>query len=1010
MQKPEGLPVRIRSLKDELSRLIKAIEGRSIRFNGQDQLLLAESHALESEAARLTKAIEGCTVPNTAPAQPQKQIAVPSPSVTPFPQVRAVLPPDSPIRTMTAEDKIALFMSFFKGREDVFARRWENKAGDKSGYQPVCANLWVEGTCPKKAKVKISCPDCPARKFRALTVDDISAHLTGGDAKAKDVIGLYAIRADNTCFFLCADFDDKNCEHGYQNDVRAYVSVCKDWGIHSLVERSRSGNGAHVWIFFAEAVPAGKARRLGDAILTESMNRDAQMSFKSYDRFFPNQDFLPAGGFGNLVALPLQGRARRKGNSVFVDTDFQAYPDPWLVLKNTVKVTAAELDTLLAEHSDYRKPFGILTETAGEDQAWKMPDPEPDFIGSLPDKITITRDNVLLVPRAHLPAAAVNRLKRIAAFKNPEFFKKLRMNLSTYGLPRVLSYADVMPEYVALPRGCEDAVTEFFKDGGVEVQFSDRTNRGQPIDVSFKGELRPEQQEAVRHMTAHVNGVLFANTAFGKTVTAIGMIAALKTSTLILVNSVALLEQWQASLERFLEIRTRPQVIPGARRKKSADSPIGTLHSSKNRLHGIIDIALLQSCENDGEPKPFLKEYGMVIIDECHHVAAPKFNHALREINASRVYGLTATPLRQDGHQPIIFMQCGPVRFKSKEAAAADPASEVIRLLIPRFTAYREISDDKLTYLQIIQRLSADQARNRLIVKDVAQCLQEGRTPLVISHLTDHVELLATLLRPLCRNVILLTGARSASERKEETARLMAIPDTEHLVIVATDKYIGEGFDYPRLDTLMLTLPIFWKGSVIQYVGRLHRAYKGKTETRTYDYIDVRIPMCDSMYKKRLRGYRIAGYQLGDQNLCRPGTADIKNSLFSAENWREQFINDLAAARHSVLAVTYRIDLKDSDPLLQELMKAQARGVAVRISYMEGNSAEGSLKALGLDVRKSPGRVQCAVIDKEVCWYGDINFLGNSAADVSAMRLKDPEIAGELIDSLVPRKTEDKPV
>ncbi len=753
----------------------------------------------------------------------------------------------------TLQEKVAMFQSVFQGREDVFAKRWYSSTTQKSGYQPVCKREWNREFCDKR---KYKCADCPNRQFAPLTYNDFFNHLAGKDAWGRDVIGLYPIRKDNTCCFLCTDFDDKSCEHGYKNDVLAFVSVCKTWNIPCYIERSRSGNGAHVWIFFDTPVMAFKARKLGNAILTEAMNNDARLSFKSYDRFFPNQDTLPEGGLGNLVALPLQGMARRKGNSVFVDENFNAYADQWKVLSQIHKLSETGLDLLLRQHSV--PTLGELSKTS-EAKPWETPQIDALQSYDYPKQIVLTRANMLYIPLASLSAKCVNVFKRIAAFRNPEFYEKQGMRLSTHNIPRVISCSETTDDYLVLPRGCEDAVCDILTQHDVKTTISDKTNHGRSINVSFRGELREEQQKAMEAFAEHNIGTLSATTAFGKTVFAIGMIARRKVNTLILVHNKALLEQWKERLETFLKIDETIEEPEAKRGRKKLSSVIGCLHAGKNSLHGIIDIALIQSCLSDGEAKPFAKDYGMVIVDECHHVSSVSFEQVLRQVTATYVYGLTATPIRKDGHQPIIFMQCGKIRFTS-DAKSQMENQGFKRLLIPRFTTFRDITSDRKTYVQITQDLSEDKVRNEFIIEDVKAAVQNGQTPLVLTTRTAHVRVLAQMLIPFANHVIQLIGADSAKKKRLALQELQSIPASESLVIVATGKYIGEGFDYPRLDTLFLTMPIAWKGNVEQYAGRLHREYTGKSEVRIYDYVDIHVPLCDSMYRKRLKGYSRAGY------------------------------------------------------------------------------------------------------------------------------------------------------
>ena len=807
------------------------------------------------------------------------------------------------INQFTLQEKVALFQSLFQGRDDVFAKRWYSNATQKSGYQPVCKREWNREFCDKR---KYKCADCPNRQFAPLTYNDFFNHLSGKDPLGRDVIGLYPIRKDNTCSFLCTDFDDKNCEHGYKNDVLAFINICKTWNVHCYIERSRSGKGAHVWIFFDTPVTAFKARKLGNAILTEAMNRDAHLSFKSYDRFFPNQDTLPTGGLGNLVALPLQGMARRKGNSVFVDEDFNAHADQWELLSQVLKLSEVELDSLLRQHTV--PTLGELSKTS-EAKPWETPRMDTTQPEDYPKQIVLTRANMLYVPLVSLSAKCINVFKRIAAFRNPEFYEKQGMRLSTYNIPRIISCSEMTDDYLALPRGCEDAVRDILTQHGVKVVISDKTNHGRNINVTFRGELREEQQKAMETFAEHNIGTLSATTAFGKTVFAIGMIAMRKVNTLILVHNKNLLEQWKERLETFLQINETIEEPEAKRGRKKKSSIIGCLYADKNTLHGIIDIALIQSCLSDGEAKPFVKDYGMVIVDECHHVSSVSFEQVLRQVTATYVYGLTATPIRKDGHQPIIFMQCGKIRFTA-DAKSQMENQEFKRLLIPRFTSFRSITSDCKIYIQVTQDLSEDKIRNEFIVEDVRTAIQEGRTPLVLTTRTAHVKVLAQMLMPFADHVIQLIGADSAKEKRLALQKLQSIPTSETLVIVATGKYVGEGVDYPRLDTLFLAMPIAWKGNVEQYAGRLHREYAGKDEVRIYDYVDIHVPLCDSMYRKRLKGYSRAGY--GKNVASSTLDNNPQELIYERNNYEAIFLKDLAKAQHSVVIAVPKVKFKYS--------------------------------------------------------------------------------------------------
>ena len=907
-----------------------------------------------------------------------------------------------PVFKLSLDERVALFMSLFKGREDVFARRWFSKSTGKAGYQPVCVNEWRRGVCDKKT---YKCAECPNRDFAPLTSQDVYRHLEGKDENCCDVVGLYAIMPDNNCSFLCTDFDDKSCKHGYKDDVLAFVGVCRDWQIPYAIERSRSGNGAHVWIFFEEPLPAFKARRLGNAILTEAMNRDGRMSFNSYDRFFPNQDRLPEGGFGNLVALPLQGQARKNLNSVFVDDDFLAYKDQWTFLYNIKKLREDDVDKLLNLHVN--EEFGALS-TSSESKPWVTPTSQDLTKADFYSTMEIVKADKIYIPLKSISAKVLNHLKRIAAFKNPEFYSKQALRLSTYSVPRIISCFDITDEYLAMPRGCEDAILSFLNDNNVKYSITDETSHGKKISVTFTGKEREEQTDAINALLTYSNGVLHATTAFGKTVTAAAIIARKKVNTLILVHSKALLTQWHERLTEFLDIDFKETEEPKKRGRKKVFSPIGCLDSTCNTLHGIIDIALIQSCLDENGVKPFVQDYGMVIVDECHHVSSITFENVLKNIKAHTVYGLTATPIRKDGQQPIIFMQCGPIRF-SADAKSQITKQSFDRYLIPRFTSYRSITEDRQTITAMYQSLSEDTVRNNLIVNDICKVVDSGRTPIILTNRTSHVTLLAEELRTTIPNVITLTGSATTKDKRDALLRLQAISPSEPLVIVATGKYVGEGFDYPRLDTLFLALPISWKGLVAQYAGRLHRENEGKKDVRIYDYIDIHEPVCDSMYRKRLKGYASIGYKtiIKGQPTLFDNVNDIEFSInegqiFNGKTYFRPYKTDLGTAKHSVVLSSPKLYNTERNSIVEYLMNLSSQGIEVLVLTHTANEQTEYLQRKGLSVKIIPTLSLCTtIIDKTIVWYGAINALGYTSEEDNVIKVTDNNLADELTNALL---------
>ena len=743
---------------------------------------------------------------------------------------------------------------------------------------------------------------------------------------------------------------------------------------------------------------------ISNAILTEAMTRNGQMSFKSYDRFFPNQDYLPEGGFGNLVALPLQGQARRKQNSVFVDNDFLVYKDQWAFLYNLKKIQESTIDQLLRLH--YQEELGKLS-MSSESKPWVTPLPQNITQEDFQAKVEIIKADKLYIPLKAVSAKVLNHLKRITAFKNPEFYSKQALRLSTYAIPRIISCFDITNEYLAMPRGCEDVTRSFLNDNAVTYTIIDKTNHGNKISVSFQGEEREEQLEAINALLPYTNGILHATTAFGKTVTAAAIIARKKVNTLILVHSKALLKQWHDRLTEFLNIDYPQHEEKNKRGRRKVFSPIGCFDSSGNTLHGIIDIALIQSCLDEDGVKPFVQDYGLVIVDECHHVSSITFEQVLMSIKAHTIYGLTATPIRKDGHQPIIFMQCGPIRF-STDVKSQIAKQSFDRFLIPRFTSYNSILEDRLSIATLYKYLSEDEIRNNLIVEDICKAVNTGRTPIILTNRTAHVSVLAEKLKATIKNVISLTGAGTTKEKREAMQRLQTIPDSEQLVIVATGKYVGEGFDYPRLDTLFLALPISWKGLLTQYAGRLHREYEGKKDVRIYDYIDIHEPICDSMYRKRLKGYAAIGYKT--INTAQPTLFDnikvipssvVENQIFNGSTFYRPYTSDLTKAKRSIVISSPILYRTEQNPLVTLLKELAQQGIEILITTAAENEQTAFIQSKGLSVKVKPKlSLYTTIIDKEVVWYGSINTLGYASKDDNMIKVTDIYLANELIEMI----------
>ena len=748
------------------------------------------------------------------------------------------------------EEKIGLFRSLFRGREDVYPRRFESRKTGKSGYAPACANEWVPGICEKP---RIKCAECPHRRFLPVTDDVIRWHLSGHDAEGKPfVAGMYPLLLDETCFCLAVDFDKRS----WLDDSVAFLGTCRAIGAAAALERSRSGRGGHVWLFFDEAVPVALARKLGAFLLTETMEQWPDLGFDSYDRFFPNQDTLPHGGFGNLIALPLQKNARGAGNSVFVDDHGVPHPDQWAFLSTIRRISRGQLEHIVNDAERRGRVLGVrLPPEEDDDRTPWTASPSrrpkaPAIAGALPPAIELVLGNEVYIPKEGLPAGLRNRLLRMAAFQNPEFYKAQAMRLSTFDKPRIVACAEDHPHHIGLPRGCLDEIEQLLTDLNIRLAVRDERFCGHPLDATFHGELRPEQEVAAAAMAQPDTGVLSATTAFGKTVVAAWLIAQRGVNTLVLVHRRQLLDQWVQRLSTFLKLPAKS---------------IGQIGGGRHRPNGRLDVAVLQGLVRKGVVDDCVGSYGHVIVDECHHVSAHSFEEVVRRAKARFVLGLSATVTRKDGHHPIVFMQCGPMRHRvdPKLQAASRPFAHTVLVRPSAFHGAGGSDQDKRVEFQALYReLAQDEPRNRTICDEVVQAVEDGRSPLVLTERNEHLELFEHWLSGRVPHVVTLRGGMGKKQRQAAAARLAAIPPNEGRVIVATGKYIGEGFDDPRLDTLFLTLPVSWRGTVAQYVGRLHRLYDGKREVRVYDYADLNVPMLARMFDRRCRGYEAVGYTI----------------------------------------------------------------------------------------------------------------------------------------------------
>jgi len=879
----------------------------------------------------------------------------------------------------SSKDKIDLFLSLFKGREDVCAKRWKNKPG----YSPYCYNDFKPGIC---SKPKIKCTECKNSNFAPFDEEQIKNHLLG-----KYVLGLYPMTTNDTCFLLAMDFDEST----WGEDIKVVIKVCNDNNIPVYAERSRSGEGCHLWFFFESEMKASLARRFGTIILNLAMQECGNIKFDSYDRLFPSQDFLQKDGFGNLIALPLQKEAREQGNSVFIDADLREIGDQWLYLSQVKRIS----EEFVIRFCKFVTPIQTSDENERNDRESKLiPIEKSDFS----ETVILKRINGLLVSKVGLSSKALFSIRRLATYANPEFYAKQAMRQSTFGTPRVTVLYDEDSENIILPRGIETDLVNKLNSAGVKYTIIDARNEGKSIKVDFKGELTNHQSEALEKLSENTDGVLSATTGFGKTVIGAKLIAEKKCSTLILVHTKELASQWKERLEQFLEI---DEVIE-KRRKNS--SIIGQLGGGKNTINGIIDIAIMQSMfEADKSIKHMINQYGLVLVDECHHISATNFSRILSATDAKYAYGLTATPIRKDGHHPIIFMHLGPIRYKV-DAKQEAKKRDFEHFIVPRFTSTRMPlykNQEEWHITEVYQLICESNYRNELIVSDVVHAIDSGRNPLILTERTSHIEKLVNLMSDKDFEVIVLSGGLKTSERKESLRKIRALEDKDRFVIIATGKLIGEGFDEARLDTLFMAMPIAWKGTIAQYAGRLHRNFEGKDEVLIYDYVDVHIPVLERMYHKRLTAYRSVGYSVRSN-----GTEhNIENGIYDEANYFEHVVNDIRDAEKNILISSPFLQKKKINGIKEVLIEKYKMGTRIVLCiknldeyaqkhrlYIEEFINEIEKEGIQvIQLRKN--RYKFMIVDNKTVWYGGIDILGGSYDDNSLIRIEDEDLANELV-------------
>ena len=918
------------------------------------------------------------------------------------------------IRKFEVTDKIAsdFFMMFCRGRKDVYELRYTNPKTGKNGYYTQCFNRW-DTDCHIQKRDGVRCKDCEIRAYKPVTLSLIKAHMRGTDPYGNDVVAIYPMLENNLCQLLVFDFDNHakgaeqddhaNADDSWKDEINALRRICRNLNVDAVAERSRSGCGAHLWIFFKEMIPARLARRFGFALLEKGAESVNLKSFKYYDRMIPAQDALPEGGLGNVIALPLQGMALKAGNSAFVDENWNAYNDQLKVLAGTKRLTRQEVEDCLS--------LWYSSGTTGEDDGIETPWDKNSEIeaGSVKGVVHIVLADRIYIDSTGMTNKAKRLLRRMATFSNKQYFLNQAMDIPNYDESRFIYLGSDEGKYIVLPRGLREKILKEFDKAGVEYKIEDKRTESRKLNISFKGKLRDSQVPAVKAMLENDIGILHASTAFGKTVVCCDMIAERGVSALILVDRENLMNQWLNRLEEFLDIdEDLPEYQTKTGRTRKRKSLIGNLQGAHDTLTGIVDVAMIRSLKKKDGFHPMLKKYSQVYFDECHHAASDSAIEVLQEINARYVYGVTATPKRGDGKEKINEFLLGPVRYRF---TAKDRAEEqnIDHLVYPRFT--RTVKPHHLSKTpygnDAFELIRNNDVRDEQIIRDVAACIQAGRTPVVLTKYVDHAKKLSERLKTYADRLILLTGTNGTKARRAQVEELNSVDDSESLILVGTGSLLGEGFDFPRLDTLFMATPVSGENVVEQYAGRLNRDYDGKENVIVYDYVDSHIPKFDKMYAARLKAYKKIGYELC---VNMDGEKQQANAIYDIENYADTYWRDLEEAKRSVIVSSPRLNNQKVNRIISVLGKRQELGVKATIvtwhpdAYKYGRDDARMelmerLRKSGFEIRLVDESCEhYAVIDNEIVWYGSMNLLSKEDAEDNLMRVCSKDIAAELLE------------
>lgn len=917
--------------------------------------------------------------------------------------------------------QLDLFMNYFHGRPDRFLRR----AVSGRFYLP-CAwrnTLQCKPTSPTASQANPMCVDCKNQKPEPLNRQVVLEHLTYSPRSKNRAIKIYPIQPDNATWFLAFDLDS-SAENPDQESIRKTLDALErtihSYGFQALKVINAKKTGGQLWLFFEQPVPCGQAVEFGQQLILRAILEEGLHTLDLFEAMVPNRQARSMQDPGNPIELPLQPDAMLQGGSLFVDTAWSLLPDPWQALGQIEKIKARELRDFLEKGR--REKLRQLLESDPEQEGLGSVDndsfaPAFDYANLLFEEtavdlsqfdqadvtgcVQIVREKGLRIVCSNLAPKLQGQLFLLASYWNPEYQGR---NIRFASGPPVIGLGRFSRDgqWLELPRALQDRILEKMETAKIPVELVDRSQPGESLELEFTGELRAEQKVMVDTLLEHDFGILEAATGTGKTVMAAALIARKQVNTLILVQSKEILAGWVKTLNAFLHFKN--EEFEQARLKsRTYPGKIGVLQSQTNTLCGRIDVAMIPSLISNKERDEILARYGMVLVDECHHAASPSAQKLLNLASAHNIYGFSATPKRTDGLDPSITWQIGPVqtRFTSRQQMASQ---EFTRHLIPRMTAFTSSQEDISDFMRVAQEAASDPLRNQMILQDVCQALESGRTVLVLSRFVEHARLLAALLSKARSQTQILVYAGDPKEKQENAARLKALPAHCERVLIGTYSSIGEGFDYPPLDTLMLTIPVRSQISISQAIGRIHRAVENKRDVLVYDYVDESLAPLAAMYQARCKEYRKQGYRFEDParpvwsepEKNSPKEADTKKQnegfeqgfrmlagtgfetlqTYESDQMPAQIQADLNRVQKRIAILARTLDLQAQNQLLTLLFGLHSRPTGWRIDlFVEEMPPEQifELEKHNIHVHVHERIIETGLIlDQNTIWYGPV--------------------------------------